>query len=207
MKLPVKISQPLLLTAILFINIACQNGDPIPENIPEFITKVVLTFSPEGSGSIIKVTATDPDGGGVQDIKVDGPINLLKNNNYTLSLALINELYKPGDDDYDVTEAIKKEGEEHQFFFSFSEGAFSSPIGAGNIKDYSSAIVGSINYLDKDLEGLPIGIETSWITSNTGVSSKSFRVLLKHQPAIKSSSSTSTDGESDLDILFELNVN
>ena len=196
----------LLVTFLLFLN-ACKNEDPIPENIPELITKVILKFSPLGEGSSVTVTATDPDGGGVQDIKVDGPINLLKDSQYTLSLELINELYLPGDKHYNVTEAIKEEGIEHQFFFRFTDGVFSSPTGTGNIKDNASSIVENINYLDKDVNNRPIGIITSWTSSNTATNDKSFRLVLKHQPGIKSTTSTSLDGESDLDISFVVNVN
>ncbi len=207
MKLPLRVLTNSLIAIIFLVQSACKNQDPVPENIPEMITKVVLTFSPAGGGSIVKVTATDPDGGGVQDIVVDGPINLLKNTQYDLSVELINELYLPGDKDYNITEAVKQEGQEHQFFFSFADGAFSSPTGAGNIKDNPASLSDSINYLDEDIGGLPIGILTSWTTANTSFASKSFRVVLKHQPEIKSSASTSLDGESDLDITFMLNIN
>ncbi len=196
-----------LLAGIIFVIQACKNEDPQPENIPELITKVVLSFSPEGGGTILKVTATDPDGGGVQDMVVDGPINLLKNTQYTLSLELINELYLPGDDDYNITAAVEEEGEEHQFFFSFSEGTFFSPVGIGNIKENETSTSGSINYSDADSSGLPIGIITSWTTANSISSDKSFRIILKHQPELKSSTSSSLDGESDIDITFVLNVN
>jgi hypothetical protein len=207
MKLSPKILTCSFIAVIFLAQIACKNQDPVPENIPEMITKVVLTFSSAGGGSTIKVTATDPDGGGVKDIVVDGPINLLKNVQYDLSIELINELYPPGDKDYNITNAVKQEGQEHQFFFSFADGAFSSPTGAGNIKDNQASSSGSINYLDEDIGGLPIGILTSWTTANASSTSKSFRVVLKHQPEIKSSASTSLDGESDLDIAFVLNIN
>ena len=197
---------PPLLIAVTFIIQACKNEDPVPENIPELITKVILTFSPEGGGTLIKVTASDPDGGGVQDIVVDGPINLLKNTQYTLSLELINELYLPGDDNYNITAAVEEEGEEHQFFFSFSEGTFLSPAGKGNIKENEASTSGPINYLDEDNSGLPIGINTSWTTANTASGDNYFRVVLKHQPDIKSTTSTSLDGESDVDITFVLIV-
>lgn len=185
----------------------CENDDPIPENIPELITKVTLKFTPSGGGAAVSVTATDPDGEGVKDLIVDGPINLSKGVQYTLFLELINGLYNPVDDGYNITTEVEEEGDEHQFFFSFSDGVFSSPIGSGNIKDNAGSSVGSINYLDKDDNGLPIGIETSWTTANVTSTNKSFRVLLKHQPDVKSSTSTSLDGESDLNITFVLNVN
>ena len=195
------------LAGTLFWMQGWKNEDPVPENIPELITKVILEFAPAGGGPLITVTATDPDGGGVQDIIVDGPINLLKDSEYTMTLELLNELYLPGDEDYNVTEAIKNEGEEHQFFFSFSEGTFASPEGTGNILSDMSSVPGSINYLDKDSSGQPLGIQTSWTTSGSVSNSKSFRIILKHQPELKSSTSTSLDGESDLDVSFILNVN
>jgi len=197
----------LVLPVSLVFMSSCNNDDPTPENIPELITQVTLTFAPAGGGSVVTVTATDPDGEGVQDLTVDGPINLLKEKQYTLTLTLINGLYNPGEDGYDITDEVQAEGDEHQFFFRFSEGVFSSPAGTGNIKDNASSAVGTINYLDEDSGGLPIGIETAWTTANTTASSKSFRIVLKHQPEIKSTTSTSLDGESDLDITFVLNVN
>jgi hypothetical protein len=67
------------------------------------ITKITLKFSPVGGGDVITTTATDPDGEGVQDIQVDGPINLAKEKQYTLTLELINGLYQQGQDGYDVS--------------------------------------------------------------------------------------------------------
>jgi hypothetical protein len=197
----------LLTTGSLIFLSGCKNDDPEPENIPELVTKVTLKFTPAGGGAVVTVTATDPDGEGVQDIKVDGPINLVKGTQYTLALELINGLYNVGEDGYNITAEVEEEGDEHQFFFRFSEGAFSSPTGTGNIKDNSSSPAGSINYLDKDVNNLPIGLSTSWTSSGVATSAKSFRLVLKHQPDIKSSTSTSLDGESDLDISFVLNVN
>ena len=191
----------------LFLLSGCDNEDPSPENVPELITKVNLKFTPSAGGSVVTVSATDPDGDGVQDIAVDGPINLLKEVQYTLSIELINGLYKPGEEGYDITEEVEEEGDEHQLYFGFSDGVFSSPAGAGNIKDNAASVVGTVNYLDEDSNGRPLGLITSWTTKNQIVSSKSFRVLLKHQPDIKSNTSTSLDGETDLDITFTLNIN
>lgn len=175
--------------------------DPEPENIPELITKVTLTFTPTG-GSPFVVTATDPDGEGSQDLQIDGPITLVKGTPYTLAIELINGLYDPGEDGYNITEEVRSEGEEHQFFFSWSDGSFSVPTGTGNIGSN-----GVVNYQDEDESGLPIGLTTEWTTATTPVSGKSFRIVLKHQPGIKSSTSTSADGESDLDITFGLTIN
>jgi hypothetical protein len=206
MKICLKSLILLLFTGTLIFLSSCNDDDPEPENIPELVTKATLKFTPAGGGSVVTVTATDPDGEGVQDISVDGPINLTKGTQYTLSLELINGLYSPVDDDYNITTEVEEEGDEHQFFFRFSEGVYSSPAGTGNIKDNTSSLAGSINYLDEDDNGLPIGISTSWTSAPVATSAKTFRVILKHQPDIKSSTSTSLDGESDLDITFALNV-
>jgi hypothetical protein len=61
-----------------------------------------------------------------------------------------------------------------------------------------------VNYEDTDANGLPLGLETFWTTA--GVSSGTFRVMLKHQPGSKNASSASSVGETDLDILFVIQV-
>lgn len=202
-----KIIKTLTLTFILgslsFL-IGCKNDDPEPENIPELITKVILKFTPAGGGTTIAVTATDPDGEGSQDLQIDGPINLTKATTYTLTIELINGLYTPGADGYDVSKEVLAEGDEHQLFFSWTSGTFSSPTGIGNI----GSAPGTVNYQDEDINSLPIGLTTSWTTGADSGTGNTFRVLLKHQPDIKSTTSTSLDGESDLDIsFFPLNVN
>jgi len=201
-----KIIKILILTFFigsLSFLISCKNEDPTPENIPELITKVILKFTPTGGGTAVTVTATDPDGEGSQDLQIDGPINLSKGTTYTLTIELLNGLYNPGADGYDVGKEVLAEGDEHQLFFSWTS-TFSSPTGSGNI----GSAPGIVNYQDEDINGLPIGLTTSWTTGADAESGKTFRVLLKHQPDIKSNTTTSLDGESDLDISFSsLNVN
>ncbi len=191
-----------MMGTLVFLS-SCKKDDPTPENIPELITKAKLKFTPT-SGATIEVTATDPDGEGVQDIKIDGPINLVKGTTYTLSLELLNELYKSTEEGYNISDEIAKEADEHQFFFEWTDGVFSNPVGNGNIDNRNDPV----NYGSSvDSKGLPLGLTTSWTTSATATSgTKSFRVLLKHQPEIKSATSTSTDGESDLDITFTIVV-
>jgi len=191
----------LPLIGVITIFNGCKEDDPEPENIPELITKVILRFTPLGSAPVV-VTATDPDGEGSQNLEIDGPINLTAGVTYTLTIELINGLYDEGEEGYDITEEVREEGDEHQLFFAFSDGVFSSPTGIGNIN-----AAGTVNYEDEDVGGKPIGLTTSWTTAASSTTGKSFSILLKHQPEIKSNSSTSADGETDLDITFQLNVN
>lgn len=147
------------------------------------------------------VSATDPDGDGVQDIAVDGDINLVSDTDYTLTITLINELAAPTDPAYDISAEVAEEGAEHIFFFGWTNNVFYNPTGNGNIDNRSDGI----NYNDSDENGLPIGLSTNWSTSVNTASGK-FRVMLKHQPDLKSPTSTSSDGETDLDIEFVINI-
>jgi hypothetical protein len=192
----------LLLVAgsLLFLS-GCKKDDPKPENIPEAITKATLTFTPAGGAPVI-VTATDPDGDGPLPRTLSGPINLVKNVSYTLKITLINELAKPTDPEYDIAAEVEEEADEHIFFFAWTNNTFSNPTGNGNVDNRSDAV----NYVDRDTKGLPLGLETSWTTINA-TGSGTFQVMLKHQPDLKSATSKSTDGESDLDLTFNLTVN
>jgi len=198
------VSKFLSLTTICSVVVifnGCKDDDPEPENVPELITKVILRFTPPGGAPVV-VSATDPDGEGSQNLQLDGPINLIKGTSYTLTIELINGLYNVGEDGYDITKEVREEGDEHQLFFSWSDGVFSSPTGTGNINS-----TGTVNYQDEDDNGRPIGLTTSWTSAASSSTGNSFKVLLKHQPGIKSNSSTSVDGETDLDITFPLNIN
>jgi len=190
----------LAITSLSILN-GC-NDDPEPENVPEIITKATLIFTPVGGGTTVTVTATDPDGEGVQDIVVDGPINLAATKTYTLTLQLINGLAKPTDPEYNISEEVEEEGDEHMFYFSWTNNVFSNPAGNGNIDNRADAV----NYNDEDENGLPLGLSTSWTTVGSAASG-TFRIVLKHQPDIKSATTTASDGESDLDLNFTINVN
>ena len=177
----------------------CDSDDPTKEDVPELITKATLTFTPT-SGTTVTATATDPDGDGVKDLEVDGPINLAANKDYTLTIQLVNGLAAVSDPAYNITEEVEEESDEHMFFFAWTNNAFSDPAGNGNLDNRSDAV----NYLDEDSNGFPLGLETGWTTA--GASSGNFRVILKHQPELKSATSDVNAGETDLDISFTLNV-
>jgi hypothetical protein len=191
-----------LLAAVTAFASACTEEDPPKENVPELITQVTLTFTPVSGGTAVTATATDPDGDGVQDIEVDGPVNLTAGQSYTLTLELVNGLATPGSPGYDLTEEIDEEAEEHLFFFGWTGAVFSDPPGDGNIDARS----GEVDYNDSDAGGLPLGLSTSWTAASTP-GSGTLRIVLKHQPGTKSATSESTDGETDLDLSFDVTVN
>ncbi len=155
-----------------------------------------MTWTPVGGGDAIVATAKDPDGQGVLSLAVDGPIILEENTEYTLSLDLRNEI-----EGESITEEIMEEDDEHMFFFGFTEGIFSSPEGDGNIDNRADAV----NYNDFDENSLAVGLSTGWTTATT-MSGGSFRLILKHQPDIKTETSTVDDGGTDVDLTWMINT-
>lgn len=190
----------MALSSVSFLSSCNADDDPTKEDTPELITKATLTFTPVAGGTAITATASDPDGEGVQDLTIDGPINLAANSSYTLTIELINELADPSDEAYDITGEVKEEAAEHMLFFAWTNNVFSDPAGDGNIDNRAD----DVNYNDEDMNGYPLGLNTSWTTA--AASAGKFRVVLKHQPDLKTSTSGSTVGETDMDIEFDVNV-
>lgn len=194
----------LKLTALALLAFsfnACDEEAPGKEDTPELITEVKLTFTPAGGGTPIVVSAIDPDGPGVINLTADQPISLTAGTAYTLSIEFFNGLLDPTEDEYDITAEVLEEADEHMLFFSW-DGGFSNPSGNGNIDNRADAV----NYEDNDVNGLPLGLSTSWTTVATEASDLTFRILLKHQPDLKSANAGSTVGETDADVEFELNI-
>ena len=184
----------------IFIVIGCDDDDPVKEDVPELITQVQLTFTPDGGGAAVIASATDPDGVGIQPVQVDAPIVLDGSTSYSLSISLMNTLVDPSDPAYNIGDEVLEEAGEHMFFFSWTNNVFSDPTGNGNIDNRADAV----NYDDEDDSGFPLGLATSWTTS--APSSGNFRVILKHQPDLKSAASNADTGETDLDIEFPITV-
>lgn len=179
----------------------CSKDDPQKEDTPELITNVALVFTPTGGGPSVTTSATDPDGEGVQDLVVDGPIDLAAGTQYVLTIELVNALVPIGQPGHSVTDEVAEEGQEHMFFFGWTGGVFQTPSGDGNIDNRSD----EVDYIDLDAGGLPLGLLTTW-TSASATGTGTFRLVLKHQPGAKTATSGSTVGETDLDLTFTVNI-
>jgi hypothetical protein len=179
----------------------CEAEDPVKEDTPELITKATLTFTPATGTEPVIVSAIDPDGEGVQDLAIDGPINLAANQSYELSITLVNGLLSSTEPGYDITKEVKEEGDEHLFFFGWTGVLFADPEGNGNIDKR----LDDVNYNDEDVNGFPVGLKTQWTTTSTPTSG-TLTVVLKHQPELKTENSESSAGETDLNISFEVNI-
>ena len=195
-----KLNYLLYAVLTLFIFTACEEDDAAPEeeNEVEVFTDVKLVFTPKGGGAAVEAAAQDPDGAGVQELQVLGAINLAANTEYLLSLMIENCLEDPCED---MNEEIAEEAEEHQFFFAFTNDAFTSPVGNGNMDNASDPI----NYIGFDGNGNPVGLNTNWTTGSA--STGTFTVQLQHQPGVKTATSGSTDGDTDFALTFNLNIN
>ncbi len=196
----------IILIAVLIFGLSgCDNNDPEKEDVPELITEVTLVFTTDRGSTTQTVTATDPDGEGVQDMVFGYPAELELDKTYTMKILLKNGLAEPGTEQYDVASEVAEEGEEHMFFFEWSPGIFSDPAGDGNFDTRADAV----NYVggtdSNDANGLPLGLTTTW-TTESEVETGTLRIILKHQPGLKSTTSGSDVGETDLDITFHIVV-
>ncbi|MBL3654781.1 hypothetical protein [Fulvivirga sediminis] len=188
----------LLLFTVLFTS--CSDDDvPEAENEEEVINQITLTFTPSEGTEVVTATYYDPDGEGTEKPTQDD-IVLKANTEYTLTMSLKNTV---GDENEDITEEIKEESDAHMFFFGFTEGLFSDPQGTGNI-GAGNRDDKDINYEDKDVNSLPLGLTTTWTTAEA--KSGNFRIILKHQPNLKSESTTTEDGQSDVDLNWKIEI-
>jgi hypothetical protein len=197
----------LQLLAILFsviTIIGCSNNDddaPEEENEVEVFTDVTLIFTNTADISdVVRASAQDPDGTGIQELQILNAITLAADTEYTLTYEILNAL-DPADVE-NIGDEILEEDNEHQFFYSFTEGAFTNPTGNGNIDTAADPI----NYNDQDENGNPVGLSSTWTTSSTASSAASFTVRLQHQPDVKTATSGSNDGDTDFALTFALTI-
>ncbi len=186
-----------LLSLVIFTS--CEDDDIVPEveKEEEVITDVKLIFT-SSAGVKVEARAQDPDGDGVEELKVIDAINLSSGETYILTLNIMNNLESPGED---IGDEIAEEDDEHQIFFAWTEGVFSNPSGDGNIDNASDPV----NYNDADGNGNPLGLNTSWTTGDP-TTAASFTVRLQHQPDVKTSTSGANDGDTDFELQFVLNI-
>ncbi|WP_181307290.1 type 1 periplasmic binding fold superfamily protein [Rufibacter sp. XAAS-G3-1] len=184
MKLFLKPSLALLFAASVFMASSCSNDeDPAPTNEEELITTLQLTMVPQGGGTTVTATYRDLDGDGGQAPAVTGA-QLAANKTYAVTVQVLDESKTPAED---ITEEVEEEGDEHQFFYVVSSGL--------NL---------SVAYNDTDSNNRPVGIHTR-ITTTTA-SAGNLQVVLKHQPNLKSATSTINTGETDAEVTFPVTI-
>ena len=187
-------------TSLIFTGCKKDDVDPDHEHEGEIITDVKLVFTNTSDASdVVEARAQDPDGEGVQELAILDTINLDTSKTYTLTFEIMNNLESPGDN---IGAEIEEEANEHQIFFSFNNNAFNNPAGDGNIDNASDAI----NYNDADGNNNPLGLSTNWTTGTSAISAGSFTVRLQHQPDVKTATTGATDGDTDFELQFVMNI-
>ncbi|WP_439131211.1 type 1 periplasmic binding fold superfamily protein [Polaribacter sp.] len=173
------------LLAILFISVlsftSCEDehDDHHHDHEEELITTVNYTLT--NGNDIVTLTFSDPDGEGGNDgtYNISGP--LTANTTYTGIVELLNESESPAED---ITEEVKTEGDEHEFFYSTN--------------------IATITKTDEDADGNPLGIETSVVTGNAG--SGSITVVLIHEPTKPNTGLANAGGSRDVEVTFNVTI-
>lgn len=176
------------LCLAMFSFSSCEDDNPEPPQEPELITTLTLTMTPQGGGDAIVFRFQDLDGDGGMDPIVENN-TLTANTTYDATIELLNESVSPVEN---ITNEVRTEGAEHQFFFAATEG-FNITYGYG----------------DSDSNGNPIGLI---LVFNTGeASSGKLQVTLRHEPN-KSASGVSdgnianAGGETDIEVAFDIDI-
>lgn len=175
------------LIAISILMTSCDKDDPIIPNEEELITTLNYTLTPDGGGDAITLSFQDLDGDGPDAPTLTGA-NLLANQTYTGELDLLNESESPAES---ITDEIREEDDEHQFFFQ-------------------STVAGlSVAYADMDADGNPVGLSSTLTTGDAG--SGNLTIILRHEPVksaenVSSGDITNADGETDIEVTFAVEV-
>ena len=172
----------LLFVATLVFVSCNNNNDPEPVNEEEVITRLVAVLTPQGGGTAITLTSSDPDGDGpgAPQLTVNG--NLAANTTYNGTVEVWNDLENPAED---ITEEVREEDEEHQFF-------------------YESTLVTSA-YTDMDANGDDVGLTYTITTGGAGTGT--LTITLVHEPNKPNDGTVANaGGETDFTATFNITV-
>ena len=173
----------LLSIAFLVFLAGCKKDVANPNNDGDHtaITTVTLQFKQAG---VLKkeVVFSDPDGvGGASPIRFD-TIKLDRNQTYDATVILENK--STGATTINMNSTIKDAGHQHEFFY---------------IPQPTNLV--TVEKLDKDKLGFPLGFDTKWTTQTTA-SQGTTKFMLRHIVFGKSASNPPTIGHADIEIIF-----
>lgn len=191
--MPIVRNAVLLLLALVLTTACKKKQDPEPENEVELITTMKLKiYASGGSTALDSIIFTDLDGpGGAAPSFTRSPLNLTASTDYDMRIVLLDETKNPAEN---ITEEVEEEADEHQFFFT--------PSGTG-----FTAVA-----TDFDGNGRYIGLESE-LNTPAATGARTLRVVLKHQPNLKSVASNPVPGgnpalgETDIDVTFNVQIN
>lgn len=173
---------------------ACDNDDPDPTNEEELITTANLTFQKmDGAnpvGDPVTFSWKDLDGDGANAPVIDD-ITLDANATYRMTVELLDESDAASVED--ITEEVKEEDEDHQFFFTIA-----------------AALNMAVAYDDEDDNGDPVGLVNT--VSTAGASSGTLTVILRHEPdkdaaGVADGNIANAGGDTDVQAEFDVTIN
>lgn len=177
----------LFFLIVSSLHFGCKKDDVEPTDDNELITTVDLIFT-DTNKKVSTFSFQDKDGDAKTPAEKFDRITLDKNMLYTMEVRVYDETKSPKED---ITEQIKLESDVHLFVFKI---------------DPASLI--SLKAIDKDKNGLPIGLLSSGITQ-TAVGTGKLNLVLKHQPPINGKlvkTGNEEGGSSDIDLIFDLGI-
>jgi hypothetical protein len=163
--------------------------DPEATNEEELITTIKYKLIPVTGGNDVVLLFKDLDGNGGNAAQITGG-TISKNIAYTGTIELLNEQANPV---INITQEVRTEGTDHQFFYSALDG-----------------LTTTVTYEDMDANGNPLGISTRLITGSA--SAGKLKITLRHKPnksaqGVKEGLIANAGGETDIEIEFPVNVN
>lgn len=180
----------LLFSTIIAMSLtSCSTDDPEIINEEELITTLRVTLTPQGGGSTVILEKKDLDGDGPNPPVTSISGSLSANTTYNGTVLVLNETETPAEN---ITEEVEEEGDEHQFFYTFSNS------------------IATVTYTDQDKNGRPIGITFRLTTTSPGIGN--LTVTLRHEPnkaatGVSAGNITNAGGETDVEATFNLTVN
>ena len=176
-------------TMIAMTLTSCSNDDQEIINEEEVITTLEVTLIPQGGGTTVTLVSRDLDGDGPNAPVVSVSGALQANKTYAGTAKVLNETETPAEN---ITLEVEEEGDEHQFFYTFSNS------------------IATVAYTDQDKNGRPIGITFNVTTTSAGIGN--FTVTLRHEPnktaaGVAAGNITNAGGETDVEVDFSLTVN
>ena len=173
----------MVMAVSIIATVSCNKDDDPTGNEEELITTLRLTMRETGSATTKVFEFKDTDGpGGNPPVKFDN-IVLNASKTHTCTIEVLNESVSPAED---ITSEIIAEADDHQFYF-----------------EPAVAKIDVVN-LNTDSKGLPLGVSSTWNTGTVG--NGTIKITLKHKPGIKAAGDAVTKGETDIEVIFNAQI-
>jgi len=167
---------------------ACGESSTAPGGEVEVISRVTLTLTPSSGGTALTAFIEDSDGNGPQSPSAQvGTLALTPGVTYTGTIKFENRLVNPPED---ITEEVQAEANEHRVYYTVA--------GTGV----------TVTTTDTDSQNRPLGLRyTMAVAASPAPTAGTTRAVLCHyDEAPKVASSTSCQGETDIDVTFNYTI-